>query len=156
MSGPDTWGPHGWKFIHYVTLGYPNKPTKEDKIIYKKFLTSIEDVLPCILCKNNYSKHLKMYPLTDFVLKSRLNLMTWGIKMHNLVNMENNKKEVPMKDGISKIKNENDTCVNNHDINYVSVKTSKLDRFINLSPMIVFGIILLYQLFKMYCKKKDI
>ena len=31
MSGPDVWGPHGWKFIHYVTLGYPDKPTKEDK-----------------------------------------------------------------------------------------------------------------------------
>jgi hypothetical protein len=153
MSGPDTWGPHGWKFIHYVTLGYADKPTKEDKIIYKKFLTSIQDILPCILCRDNYSKHLKMYPLTDFVLKSRLNLMTWGIKMHNLVNMENNKKEVPMKDGIAKIKNENDTCASIV-TNYK--KTSKLDRFINLSPMIVFGIILAYQLFKMYCKKSTI
>jgi len=153
MSGPDTWGPHGWKFIHYVTLGYPNKPTKEDKIIYKKFFTSLTDILPCSICKNNYSKHLELFPLTDFILKSRLNLMTWGIKMHNLVNMENNKKEVPMKDGIAKIKDENDTCVN---IMTTYTKISKLDRFINLSPMIVFGIILAYQLFKIYCKKQAI
>ncbi len=153
MSGPDTWGPHGWKFIHYVTLGYPNKPTKEDKIIYKNFFTSLTDILPCIICKNNYSKHLELFPLTDFILKSRLNLMTWGIKMHNLVNIENNKKEVPMKDGIAKIKDENDTCVN---IMTTYTKISKLDRFINLSPMIVFGIILAYQLFKIYCKKQAI
>ena len=31
MSGPNVWGPHGWKFIHYITLGYPRKPTNKIK-----------------------------------------------------------------------------------------------------------------------------
>ena len=34
MSGPNVWGPYGWKFIHYVTLGYPNNPSNEDKLKY--------------------------------------------------------------------------------------------------------------------------
>ena len=29
--GPDIWGPHGWKFLHFVTLGYPEKPTENEK-----------------------------------------------------------------------------------------------------------------------------
>ena len=32
---PQEWGPHGWKFIHYVSLGYPENPTEEDKHKYK-------------------------------------------------------------------------------------------------------------------------
>ena len=34
---PNIWGPHGWKFLHYVSLGYPENPTPEDKINYKNF-----------------------------------------------------------------------------------------------------------------------
>ena len=29
--GPDVWGPHAWKFLHFVSLGYPDYPTNEDK-----------------------------------------------------------------------------------------------------------------------------
>ena len=24
--GPDVWGPHGWKFLHFVAVGYPDFP----------------------------------------------------------------------------------------------------------------------------------
>ena len=34
---PSIWGPHGWKFMHYVSLGYPSNPTEEDKKNYKTF-----------------------------------------------------------------------------------------------------------------------
>jgi len=148
MPGPDKWGPHGWKFIHYITLGYPDKPTNQDKIKYKFFFTSLKDVIPCILCKNNYESHLKIYPLTDYILKSKINLMTWGIKMHNLVNIENNKKKYSIKNGIKLINENDDTCP----IRKLS-NTSKLDKFINFFPMVIFGIILVYQLAQIYCKK---
>ena len=148
MSGPDEWGPHGWKFIHYITLGYPEKPTNEDKIKYKNFFTLLKDVIPCVLCRNNYKYHLKIYPLTDYILKSKINLMAWGIKMHNLVNIENNKKKYSIKKGINLIKKNDDTCPIEKMKN-----TSKLDKFINFFPMVIFGIILLYQLVTIYCKK---
>ena len=149
MSGPEQWGPHGWKFIHFITLGYPDKPTKEDKNRYKNFFLSLADVIPCILCKNNYIRHLKIYPLTDYVLKTRINLMAWGIKMHNLVNMENNKKEYSVKDGIKMIKKNDDSCL-------VSLpKKSKLKKIVYLLPMVIFSLILLYQFYKIYNKSES-
>lgn len=150
MSGPDTWGPHGWKFIHYITLGYPNKPTKSDKIKYKNFFLLLANVIPCILCRNNYKRHLEDYPLSNEVLQNKQSLMSWGIKMHNLVNIENSKKEVSIKQGIKMIKNNDDTCK----IENFESSSNKVTNIINYLPIIIFGIILVYQLTIIYCKKK--
>ena len=150
MSGPDTWGPHGWKFIHYITLGYPNNPTKSDKIKYKNFFLSLTTVIPCILCRINYEKHLEEYPINNDVLKNKETLITWGIKMHNLVNIENNKKEVSTKQGIKMIKKNDDTCK----IEKFESSTNKFTNIINYLPMIIFSIILIYQLTIIYCKNK--
>ena len=51
MSGPDVWGPHGWKFIHYITLGYPNNPTPLDKSQYYNFFESLNPLIECSLGK---------------------------------------------------------------------------------------------------------
>ena len=150
MSGPDTWGPHGWKFIHYITLGYPDNPTNSDKIKYKNFFLSLTTVIPCILCRINYEKHLEEYPINNDVLKNKETLITWGIKMHNLVNIENNKKEVSTKQGIKMIKKNDDTCK----IEKFESSTNKFTNIINYLPMIIFGIILIYQLTIIYCKNK--
>ena len=55
---PKIWGPHGWKFLHYVSLGYPEKPTDKEKIYYKNFYYSLQNVLPCEKCAQNYKKIL--------------------------------------------------------------------------------------------------
>ena len=99
MSGPNVWGPHGWKFIHYVTLGYPFNPTEEEKNKYRFFFNSLDTIIPCSICGNNYSKHLKIKPLTDDILNNRNKMIEWGIDMHNLVNMENNKKIISYDEG---------------------------------------------------------
>lgn len=149
MAGPDQWGPHGWKFIHYVTMGYPDKPTKNDMIKYKKFLISIGDILPCVICSNHYKQNLNKYPINNNVLKNNKNLMAWGVNVHNSVNKENNKKMYSVKDGLANIIDNDDTCVvenfeepNNH------------NSIIYITPVIIFGIILLYQLYKIYYIKK--
>jgi len=83
---PEVWGPHGWKFIHYVTLAYPENPTPAQKEKYKAFLVLLKDVLPCSLCANHYGENLQKEPLTDEVMSSRENLIKWGINIHNVVN----------------------------------------------------------------------
>tara|TARA_E500000178_G_C16468903_1_gene507836 strand:- start:66 stop:527 length:462 start_codon:yes stop_codon:yes gene_type:complete len=152
MSGPDKWGPHGWKFIHYVTLGYPDKPTKEDKNKYKNFFISLSDVIPCMLCKMNYKDHLNEIPIDDSVLKNKESMMEWGIKVHNLVNISNNKKIISVNDGINMIKNDNDTCKENL-TNMESTFRKKV--FIYISPIIIFGIILIFQIVKVYYERKS-
>ena len=85
--GSADWGPHGWKFIHYITLGYPKLPSKEDKKNFKLFFELIKDIVPCSICQYNYENHLKIYPLTDNILSNRFKMMKWGIDMHNAIEM---------------------------------------------------------------------
>jgi hypothetical protein len=93
MPGPDIWGPPGWKFIHYVTMGYPNNPSEETKRKYYNYFHALKHVIPCGICASHFTEHLEKLPLTDEVLSSKENLMKWGIDMHNFVNKMNKKKE---------------------------------------------------------------
>jgi hypothetical protein len=97
---PEVWGPHGWKFIHYVTIGYPENPTPAQKEKYKAFLVLLKDVLPCSLCANHYGENLKKEPLTDQVMNSRENLIKWGINIHNVVNEMKGKPIIKYTDAI--------------------------------------------------------
>ena len=110
MSGPDVWGPHGWKFIHYVTLGYPNNPSQEDKQKYFNFFNSLKNVIPCSICGNNFIEHLNINPLNDKVLSNKRKLIEWGIKMHNLTNLENKKKTFSLEEGFNEIIKNKDDC----------------------------------------------
>jgi hypothetical protein len=100
---PEKWGPHGWKFIHYVTLGYPDNPTPEQKENYKYFLTSLGNVLPCHICSNHFKDNLAEMPLDDKALSSKTNLVKWGIDIHNVVNKMKSKPELSYDIALSKI-----------------------------------------------------
>ena len=103
MSGPNVWGPHGWKFIHYITLGYPPNPTNEIKEQYRKFFMSLKEVLPCSICGHHFKIHLIQFPLTDEILSNKEEFINWGILMHNLVNLSNNKKKYSNEEGLADI-----------------------------------------------------
>lgn len=117
MSGPDVWGPHGWKFIHYITLGYPNNPTQTDKEKYANFFNSLQYVIPCSICGAHFRENLKTNPINDNILSSKLKLIEWGIDIHNLVNKSNNKKQYTYEEGLNDIlKNSKDKCTINIDM----------------------------------------
>ncbi len=103
MSGPNVWGPYGWKFIHYITLGYSPKPTEEQKKIYYDFFILLAKVLPCSICGNHFTENMKLTPLTSEVLSNRENLVKWGIEMHNHVNKMHNKKIYTFEEGLNEI-----------------------------------------------------
>lgn len=93
---PKSWGPPAWKFLHSITLAYPLNPTKLEKINMLNFFKSVGKVLPCNMCRTNYSRHLSKLPLTDDVLSSRDGLVQWLIRIHDMVNNDlgkNVKKE---------------------------------------------------------------
>lgn len=120
MSGPDVWGPHGWKFIHFVTLGYPNNPSKEQKKTYKTFFETLKTIIPCSICATHYTEHLKKFPLDNNVLSNKQELIEWGINVHNAVNKTHNKKIYGFKDGLAEI-------IKNSDPIYVQDKDKDLD-----------------------------
>jgi hypothetical protein len=88
---PDLWGPHGWKFLHYLSFGYPMDPTTEQKNQYKTFFLSLQHVLPCSICSKHYSENLMEYSLDD-ALRNRDALVRWVIDIHNSVNEAQGKK----------------------------------------------------------------
>ena len=104
---PKIWGPHAWFFMHSITLGYPDKPTNEDKIWMKQFFESVGHVLPCMKCRNNYREHMNKLPLDNTVLLSRENLVKWLIDVHNEVNIKNSKPVVTHESAIESFINGN-------------------------------------------------
>ena len=103
-AGPDTWGPHGWKFIHFIALGYPTNPDENDKQKYKTFFYLFGDMIPCSICANHYKKNLNKYDISLY-LDSRTKMLEWTILMHNEVNKSNGKKIYTLNEGIEMIIN---------------------------------------------------
>ena len=89
---PELWGPHAWKFLHYITLSYPTNPTESDKHDYKMFFEVLGKVLPCQKCKKHFQNNLVDFPLTDEILSTRWNLAKWMLQIHNRLNLEHGKK----------------------------------------------------------------
>ena len=83
---PKIWGPHAWFFLESVTMAYPTKPSFDEKKAAEQFFNSLQFMIPCDKCRNNYKLHLKKYPLTSKILSSRDNLFMWLVDVHNSVN----------------------------------------------------------------------
>lgn len=103
--GPNIWGPHLWKSLHMISIGYPNEPTYEQKKTYKAFYESIHLILPCPLCSDHYKEHLQKLPLTDEVMRNKKNLAHWVIDLHNIVNKSTGKPEFKRDDALLHIYN---------------------------------------------------
>ena len=99
---PKIWGPSAWIFLHSVTFNYPDNPTEEIKNKYKVFFESLQFVLPCENCQNNYKKKLVKYELSPEVLKNKKALIEWLIDIHNEVNKSNNQPSLTYKEVIQK------------------------------------------------------
>lgn len=84
---PNLWGSSSWKFMHYITIAYPQQSTEEIKRSTYNFFTSLKDLLPCEKCRYNFGYHLQRHPLTDDILSSRNKLIHWLIDIHNDVNI---------------------------------------------------------------------
>lgn len=87
---PHVWGPHGWKFMHAVALAYPENPSAEEKKAAFQFFTSLEYMLPCESCKQNFRKEIAAMPVIP-ALESKQTLNEWLTTFHNSVNKRLNK-----------------------------------------------------------------
>ena len=88
MVNPNLWGPHGWKFIHYTALGYPDEPTLQEKNNYKFFYNNLRNTLPCLKCRVHYAENIKNNPI-DNHLNSKIDLFKWTVDIHNITNKDN-------------------------------------------------------------------
>ena len=73
---PKVWGSAGWVFLRNIAKGYPDKPTPTDKLNYKTYFESMENVLPCSTCRKNYKIHIKQIPISNH-LGNKTQLLNW-------------------------------------------------------------------------------
>ena len=86
---PDIWGSHLWRFLHYLSLSYPENPTDEEKEIMLNFLESLQEILPCEKCRYNFNKHLDNLDMN--VLNNNESFVKWVYNVHNEVNRDTGK-----------------------------------------------------------------
>lgn len=130
MIGPNIWGPPGWKFIHFITLGYPKYPSEEQKQKYYNFFHALKYVIPCSICASHFASNLETNPLSPEVLANKTNLINWGIDMHNIVNKKNGKKVYTYEEGLKEILKPN-YCANKDE---KPVETINVNTFTNTLP----------------------
>lgn len=142
---PTLWGPNLWKFMHYLTLSYPEQPTEYDVNKFKNFFMNIGEYLPCEKCRYNYKDHLQVLPLTENELSCRDNLILWLFNLHNIVNKHIGKKEFTIKEF-------NDVYVNNINAN-MHTTTNKNNILSNIILFIILIIIVVGLVLYKKCKK---
>ena len=80
------WGPSMWHTLHVISFNYPIYPTKKQKKNYLNFFLSLEHILPCKYCRENFKKNIKKVPLNMKTMKNRHTLSKWLYLLHEEVN----------------------------------------------------------------------
>ena len=96
---PQKWGACGWAFVHYVALGYPvDRPSVKDRKQYRAFFVdALPCVLPCLMCRENLSRHLTHAPPDEALTQGRDALFAWTVRLHNIVNRELGKPTIDVR-----------------------------------------------------------
>ena len=87
------WGPSLWHSIHTITFNYPVRPTKQEQADYYKFIMSLEKVLPCKYCRENFPKNMravnkrKRTTLKRALARGRAGFSRYMYDFHNEVNV---------------------------------------------------------------------
>jgi predicted nucleotidyltransferase len=87
-----TWGPALWHYLHMMSFNYPIHPTKKNKNEYKDFIYNLRNVLPCKYCRENLTKNLKAFPLTNDYLQNRDTYSRYVYELHEVINKMLGKK----------------------------------------------------------------
>lgn len=86
------WGPSMWHTLHTISFNYPVKPTEKEKDDYLNFFLSLDKILPCRYCRENYKKNIKSVPLNKGTMKNRYTLSLWLYNLHEEINRMLGKK----------------------------------------------------------------
>ncbi len=86
------WGPPMWHALHTISFNYPVNPSLEQKKNYLAFFKSLQHVLPCRHCRENYKKNIQKIRLNINTMKNRQSLSLWLFKLHEEINKNLGKK----------------------------------------------------------------
>ena len=88
---PARWGAGAWRFLHYLTLAMPDRPTQTQQRRMAFLMRSLGGLLACDVCRRHWREMLRQHPPQA---ESRAAIVTWLSKAHARVN-----SHVPGKSG---------------------------------------------------------
>ena len=80
------WGPQLWSFLFTAVYNYDPKTQKQ---YYKRFFYDLRGILPCIYCRESFTKYLKKIPIEPY-LHSTQSLLYWLYLVKDQVNTKEN------------------------------------------------------------------
>lgn len=80
------WGPALWHVLHTISFNYPVNPTQKQKKDYKRFILSLEHVLPCKYCRINFKTNCKDAKICNSVFDNRKSFSKFIYRLHCSVN----------------------------------------------------------------------
>ena len=83
-------GNASWKILHSFAASYPIEPTEQDKLSFNGLITAFTNLYPCKSCRKNFAKIIEENPIE---LNSRVEVIMYMCKIHNIVNVNLNKEE---------------------------------------------------------------
>ncbi len=86
---PTKWGPGAWRFLHNVTLLFPDAPSPSKSRPFRKLFRLLPTVLPCGNCRAHLRQTYRRLP-PDF--RNRAVLVRWIYKVHERTNVDLHKK----------------------------------------------------------------
>jgi hypothetical protein len=142
------WGPYFWFTLHTITLVFPDQPTYQDKRHYHDFFLSLQNVLPCLKCREHYKQHLQEFPVSSH-LDNKESLVKWCFILHNKVNQSLGKEEFTYDEFKDKYKKIYSPTILQKVINNENIKKYKKYKIFSL--LILLSVVLLF-IFRFYKK----
>jgi len=93
------WGPHYWFFLHTIAYTYPNHPNETIKRKYYDLLINFPLFIPNDKMAQEFATLLDKYPFTGY-LDKRESFIRWVNFIHNKINYNLKKAEVPLLESI--------------------------------------------------------
>lgn len=84
---PESWGSSGWEFLFAAADGYSKNPTYSEKLQMRRLLESLQSILPCEKCRDNFST--EVLNLTDGDLKNNKTVRKWLEDLRVLIKRRN-------------------------------------------------------------------
>jgi len=79
--------------MHIMAAAFPLQPRPEEKKAFFQFLAALRHLLPCEGCRMEYARLTTAGPLklTPSVVRDRMTLFAWTVRLHNAVNARTRK-----------------------------------------------------------------
>ena len=90
-------GRRAWFVLHSFAAKYPEHPGEDDKIAMTNLIAAFGQLYPCKLCRKHLQQQLREPSLGPPRVESRQALSTWVCELHNIVNADIGKPQVPCK-----------------------------------------------------------